>query len=709
MNPGLKSFLTNIWNDSNNEKKCIAKAQMGINESRCRNSKFLLPISTIEAAVVDPKVPLGNTCDDLKQVRVAATPKELLAMKKSQEDRESEMKGILDKFLFYVPKAGSRTPILYSSNVSSEKSSDFNISQEMIERYHGSMTKSNAPFFPDKKLVQFDAGKLQILSELLHSLKQEKHRVLIFTQMSKMLDILEVFLNLNGHTYLRLDGSTGVEQRQKLMDRFNNDEKVFCFILSTRSGGLGINLTGADTVVFYDSDWNPAMDAQAQDRAHRIGQTRDVHIYRLVTEHSIEENILVKAKQKRHLDFLVMDEGKFHATDTKSSANRKENQEENDQTYNVTTKSGLRNILGLEQSEEDGMSLDDEAEQKANKEISKEEIESAMTKLVDADDVQAMRGAQREAEEELQEFDEAIKTKNDTDNDGNEIQDNVEEAKGSLTSDVETEEAKLEKEFADWQRQVGADKASIDASLNPVERYALRFREEIDPFYSAWYISEEQRQEEAELLEDELDIEEIEAMKAEGEQCAIEDGDLLATLPATTDLPQQSYLYHQEKSRIRANKKSRKLTGENWGTEIDGRTKLPFWYNSDTGEAVWDKPKILVELEEEKLAQELRWNALPVKPLILIMQFLLPYPERMICASICRQWRVAAQGISFVRHVYPVEMGALTMNPKKMEANHYRTISEALEEVLPGDTIGRFFLSLVLHHYDAITHLIISP
>ena len=93
--------------------------------------------------------------------------------------------------------------------------------------------------------------------------------MLIFTQMSKMLDILEAFLNLNGHTYVRLDGGTSIDQRQRLMDRFNNDPKIFCFILSTRSGGTGVNLTGADTVVFYDSDWNPAQDAQAQDRAHR--------------------------------------------------------------------------------------------------------------------------------------------------------------------------------------------------------------------------------------------------------------------------------------------------------------------------------------------------------------------------------------------------------------------------------------------------------
>lgn len=116
-----------------------------------------------------------------------------------------------------------------------------------------------------------------------------------------MLDILEAFLNYHGHTYFRLDGSTRIDRRQvlasdsdygcgprvinrflsqQLMDHFNMDKRIFCFILSTRSGGIGVNLTGADTVVFYDSDWNPTMDAQAQDRCHRIGQTRDVTIYR---------------------------------------------------------------------------------------------------------------------------------------------------------------------------------------------------------------------------------------------------------------------------------------------------------------------------------------------------------------------------------------------------------------------------------------------
>ena len=126
-----------------------------------------------------------------------------------------------------------------------------------------------------------------------------------------MLDIFETFLNMHHFSYLRMDGSTSLPQRQKMMEKFNNDSQVFIFILSTRSGGLGINLVGADTVIFYDSDWNPAMDAQAQDRAHRIGQTRDVHIYRLVSESTVEENILKKANQKRHLSQLSLEEGRF--------------------------------------------------------------------------------------------------------------------------------------------------------------------------------------------------------------------------------------------------------------------------------------------------------------------------------------------------------------------------------------------------------------
>lgn len=96
-----------------------------------------------------------------------------------------------------------------------------------------------------------------------------------------------------------------------MVDRFNLDPKIFCFISSTRCGGIGINLTGADCVIFYDTDWNPAMDKQAQDRSHRIGQTKTVHIYRLISINTIEENIFKKSLQKRELGGLII-EGNFN-------------------------------------------------------------------------------------------------------------------------------------------------------------------------------------------------------------------------------------------------------------------------------------------------------------------------------------------------------------------------------------------------------------
>lgn len=181
---------------------------------------------------------------------------------------------------------------------------------QRTDPYHQARIRHSIQF-PDKRLLQYDCGKLQALAKLLRKLQAGGHRCLIFTQMTKVLDILEQFLNIHGHRYLRLDGATKVEQRQILTDRFNNDTRILAFILSSRSGGLGINLTGADTVIFYDLDWNPAMDAQCQDRCHRIGQTRDVHIYRLVSEFTIEANILRKSNQKRLLDDVIIQKGDF--------------------------------------------------------------------------------------------------------------------------------------------------------------------------------------------------------------------------------------------------------------------------------------------------------------------------------------------------------------------------------------------------------------
>uniref|UniRef100_A0A7R9YFY7 Chromatin-remodeling complex ATPase chain n=1 Tax=Pinguiococcus pyrenoidosus TaxID=172671 RepID=A0A7R9YFY7_9STRA len=157
-----------------------------------------------------------------------------------------------------------------------------------------------------------NCGKMVLLDKLLTALKARGHRVLIFTQMTRQLDILEDLMNMRAYSYCRIDGNTNYEDREDQIDAFNAaGSGIFAFILSTRAGGLGINLQTADTCILYDSDWNPQMDLQAQDRCHRIGQKRPVSVYRLVTEHSIEEKIVERAQQKLKLDAMVVQQGRL--------------------------------------------------------------------------------------------------------------------------------------------------------------------------------------------------------------------------------------------------------------------------------------------------------------------------------------------------------------------------------------------------------------
>nr|XP_043628386.1 probable ATP-dependent DNA helicase CHR12 [Erigeron canadensis] len=161
------------------------------------------------------------------------------------------------------------------------------------------------------------SGKFELLDRLLPKLHRAGHRVLLFSQMTKLMDILDVYLQLHGFKYLRLDGSTKTEERGTLLKQFNApDSPYFLFSLSTRAGGLGLNLQTADTVIIFDSDWNPQMDQQAEDRAHRIGQKKEVKVFVLVSVGSIEEVILERAKQKMGIDAKVIQAGMFNTTST---------------------------------------------------------------------------------------------------------------------------------------------------------------------------------------------------------------------------------------------------------------------------------------------------------------------------------------------------------------------------------------------------------
>ncbi|KAI0657729.1 SNF2 family N-terminal domain-containing protein [Cubamyces menziesii] len=239
-----------------------------------------------------------------------STPERVRSAIKSYAARAEDMASVIDRFAFATPAAIARDlPTIALASLPAQAVEPLKDPQFDAPLHRAAVKLQIA--FPDPSLLQYDCGKLQMLATLLRERKAGGHRVLIFTQMTRILDILEIFLNLHGYLYLRLDGATKIEDRQYITERFNSDPRIFCFISSSRSGGVGINLTGADTVIFYDSDFNPQMDRQCEDRAHRIGQIRDVHIYRFISQHTVEEALLRKANQKRSLDDLVIQKGEF--------------------------------------------------------------------------------------------------------------------------------------------------------------------------------------------------------------------------------------------------------------------------------------------------------------------------------------------------------------------------------------------------------------
>ncbi|XP_024944895.1 ATP-dependent helicase brm isoform X7 [Cephus cinctus] len=163
------------------------------------------------------------------------------------------------------------------------------------------------------------SGKFELLDRILPKLKATNHRVLLFCQMTQLMTIMEDYLGWRGFMYLRLDGTTKAEDRGDLLKKFNDPgSEYFLFLLSTRAGGLGLNLQAADTVIIFDSDWNPHQDLQAQDRAHRIGQKNEVRVLRLMTVNSVEERILAAARYKLNMDEKVIQAGMFDQKSTGS-------------------------------------------------------------------------------------------------------------------------------------------------------------------------------------------------------------------------------------------------------------------------------------------------------------------------------------------------------------------------------------------------------
>lgn len=430
--------------------------------------------------------------------------------------------------------------------------------------------------FPDKWLVQYDCGKLQELHKLLMKLKQENHKCLVFTQMSKMLDILEYFMNLHSFTYLRLDGSTSINDRQVRMDKFNNDKKIFCFILSTRSGGLGINLIGADTVIFYDSDWNPSIDAQAQDRAHRIGQTRDVNIYRLITQFTVEENILKKANSKRHLNQLSLEEGHFNM----------------ESMYKDFT---IKDIIGLAPT--DALDINENSQGPTP-----EEIAQAMQLYEDDGDKQAQIALQEE-----------MKLEED------------------MTPIAEQEEK------VKWMEVSESD--SIEQSLPQVQQLCLKHRTEYDCHPYVNYdllLTHAQEMEERENIWEKEQEEEME--RAEQEINEKDSNFLMLEAVGMKSYKMMEKYYKRCQVLYKKEMHWKELKGDNWKTLSDSKTGKLYYLNKYTGEKQWEMPLMLRKKESYNNAKKYGYKELPDEILRHICNYLVPYKDGMSFSKVCSHW-----------------------------------------------------------------------
>ncbi|XP_067395892.1 E1A-binding protein p400 isoform X3 [Emydura macquarii macquarii] len=217
----------------------------------------------------------------------------------TSDQQQESLKDVANRAHCVLPAAVAAPPCLYVANPPPSYSHKMKVFKHNLKEkatpYLHQLQQITTPHllqFPDLRLVQYDSGKLEALAVLLQKLKAEGRRVLILSQMILMLDILELFLNFHFLTFVRIDEYANHEQRQELMKSFNRDKRIFCAILSSHSRSTGVNLVEADTVVFYDNDLNPVMDAKAQEWCDRIGRCKDIHIYRLVSGNSVEEKLL---------------------------------------------------------------------------------------------------------------------------------------------------------------------------------------------------------------------------------------------------------------------------------------------------------------------------------------------------------------------------------------------------------------------------------
>ena len=617
---------------------------------------------------------------------------------------------LLRKVKCYIPKVSAGSLRLQSDSMNNLTNfalaalySSLKRSSIKRNRYEG----DNKLAFPDKFLLQFDCGKLQQLDSLLRERKAGGHRCLIFTQMTRMLDILEIFLNFHGYMYLRLDGSTTVEERQRLMERFNEDERVFVFILSTRSGGLGVNLTGADSVIFYDSDWNPSMDTQAQDRAHRIGQTRDVTIYRLITSRTVEENILLKSRQKAEIARLSLQSGRFRGTESTEDATS-----EFSNMAVLGNSTDLRSIVtgDVSSSRQDGSQEHNETQ------VDKGNIVAAMEAVEEDVDVAAQKALKSEIEQNASEFDEkdtseggnhsseepsAVANNKSSDEHVHEEDDLLSGVKGITdvkVADSEGNETTGNKK-GDRVAEAAARFQAIENKMTKCDRYALYHREKVDPHpYVAPEVLEEMESR-FKLQEEAWELEQLRRIKEEEEFANRADLELLQLGDEQLDdksrkealaraVEKASQMYFNRLRDLRREERRRHLSGDIWCLLRDIDTGKFFYLNEDTNESSWARPRVLLRRDELFVSKCFGWAPLLGISSVAyrIMSFFEP-AERLQLALVCKFWAAAARHPLFA-HFVSVDRGVARKEDRDtFYKRHWDSLKEAVKCCLPGDTI----------------------
>jgi chromatin-remodeling ATPase INO80 len=324
-------------------------------------------------AELDPNSPLARLCNVSKQaieddglpvIEPASRPRALAPpIEISCFDQNSAVER--DLTLFNVPVRN----VLFPLDGAEEQrilERDVDPSVEPVANWMPAPASNKARWtnisVPSMRRFVTDCGKLAKLDQLLHELKNGGHRVLLYFQMTRMIDLMEEYLTYRNYKFVRLDGSTKLEDRRDTVHDFQTRPEIFIFLLSTRAGGLGINLTSADTVIFYDSDWNPTIDSQAMDRAHRLGQTKQVTVYRLITRGTIEERIRKRAMQKEEVQRVVITGGDGGGVDF-NTRDRRENRTKDIAMWLADDDQAAM----LEQKEKEAAEKPDEPEKKKSK------------------------------------------------------------------------------------------------------------------------------------------------------------------------------------------------------------------------------------------------------------------------------------------------------------------------------------------------------